>query len=73
LNGARSPADLGACFGAELYAREVDYLIECEWARTAEDILYRRTKTGLHLTAEQRGTVDGHVSRRVASRAVPVR
>jgi glycerol-3-phosphate dehydrogenase len=73
LNGARSPEDLGAYFGAELFAREVDYLIEREWARTAEDILYRRTKTGLHLTVEQRAAVDNYVAGRVASRAVPVR
>ncbi len=73
LNGARSPADLGAYFGAELFAREVDYLIEYEWARTAEDILYRRTKSGLHLTVEQRAAVDNYVNGRVASRAAPVR
>ena len=70
LAGAGSPGDLGACFGANLYAREVDYLIECEWARTAEDILYRRTKTGLHLTAEQCGAVANYVT---ARRALSVR
>ncbi|MEO8442874.1 MAG: glycerol-3-phosphate dehydrogenase [Betaproteobacteria bacterium] len=73
LNGARAPAELGAYFGAELFAREVDYLIEHEWACTAEDILFRRTKTGLHLTVDQRAAVDNYVAGRVASRAVPVR
>jgi glycerol-3-phosphate dehydrogenase len=73
LAAARSPGDLGACFGAELFAREVDYLIECEWARTAEDILYRRTKSGLHLTAEQCAAVANYVAARVPTRAVPVR
>ncbi len=41
--------DLGAHFGSDLYAAEVDYLIEAEWARTAEDILWRRSKLGLHV------------------------
>ena len=45
--------DLGEHFGASLYAREVDYFREHEWASDAEDILWRRTKAGLHLTAEQ--------------------
>ncbi len=49
LAGAVSIADLGEHFGAGLYAREVDYLVANEWARTAEDILFRRTKLGLHV------------------------
>jgi glycerol-3-phosphate dehydrogenase len=36
-------------FGGDLYAFEVDYLVRREWARTAEDVLWRRTKTGLRL------------------------
>jgi glycerol-3-phosphate dehydrogenase len=39
--------DLGAEFGAGLSAREVDWLVEREWARTVEDVLWRRTKLGL--------------------------
>lgn len=42
--------DLGQDFGASLYEREVKYLVEQEWARTAEDILWRRSKLGLHCT-----------------------
>ena len=49
LGEARTPADLGAHFGESLYAREVDYLIDNEWAHTADDILWRRTKAGLAL------------------------
>ncbi|KQS61421.1 glycerol-3-phosphate dehydrogenase [Rhizobium sp. Leaf371] len=41
---------LGRHYGADLYEAEVRYLIEQEWARTAEDILWRRTKLGLNLT-----------------------
>ncbi|HHI81573.1 MAG TPA: FAD-dependent oxidoreductase, partial [Rhizobiales bacterium] len=41
---------LGTHFGSGLYQREVEYLREREWAQTAEDILWRRTKLGLDLT-----------------------
>jgi glycerol-3-phosphate dehydrogenase len=49
LNGARGPADLGRDFGAGLTERELQYLVEHEFARTAEDVLWRRTKLGLRL------------------------
>jgi glycerol-3-phosphate dehydrogenase len=45
-------ADLGEDFGGSLTAREVDYLVQYEWARTAEDILWRRSKLALHVPAE---------------------
>ena len=51
LAGRSSVADLGEHFGAGLYAAEVAYLVEHEWARTAEDILWRRTRTGLGVPA----------------------
>jgi glycerol-3-phosphate dehydrogenase len=54
LDGARSLPDLGRHFGALLYEREVDFLRRKEWAIDAEDILDRRTKHGLHLTADER-------------------
>ncbi|MCE2570869.1 glycerol-3-phosphate dehydrogenase [Motilimonas eburnea] len=43
-------ADLGHCFGHDLYQREVDHLIEHEWAFQVDDILWRRTKLGLYLS-----------------------
>ncbi|PLK26601.1 glycerol-3-phosphate dehydrogenase [Novosphingobium sp. TH158] len=43
----------GIDFGSGLTEREVRYLVEREWARTAEDVLWRRTKLGLRLTAAQ--------------------
>ena len=49
LGGATSLDDLGDHFGAGLYVREVEYLMERDWARTAEDILWRRTKVGLRM------------------------
>jgi glycerol-3-phosphate dehydrogenase len=51
LGTARALTDLGTPFGAGLYQREIDFLIETEWARTADDILWRRTKLGLRLDA----------------------
>ncbi|WP_211825811.1 glycerol-3-phosphate dehydrogenase [Kistimonas asteriae] len=45
--------DLGEHFGNGLYAREVDYLVEQEWAVTTDDILWRRTKTGMEMPASQ--------------------
>ena len=54
LEGARSETDLGVDFGAGLYEREVAYLMAHEWARSAEDILWRRSKLGLRLDQSQR-------------------
>lgn len=50
LQQAKSIDDLGKDFGSGLYQSEVDYLIQQEWAQTAEDILWRRTKLGLFLS-----------------------
>ncbi len=47
LGEAASEADLGQHFGGTLYAAEVDWLMHEEWATTAEDVLWRRTKCGL--------------------------
>ena len=44
--------DLGEHFGAGLYAAETAYLVEHEWARTPEDILWRRTRKGLGVSAD---------------------
>jgi glycerol-3-phosphate dehydrogenase len=49
LAGARSLADLGFHLGADLYAREVDFLIDTEWALSVDDVIWRRTKLGLRL------------------------
>jgi len=54
LDGATSLGDLGEHFGADLYAREVNWLMNEEWAMTAEDVLWRRTKLGLRLSAGER-------------------
>jgi len=54
LGDARERADLGAAFGPELTAAEVSYLVEKEWARFPEDILWRRSKLGLTMPAADR-------------------
>jgi D-erythritol 1-phosphate dehydrogenase len=61
LNGAQSPKDLGRHFGALLYEREITYLREAEWAHTAEDVLERRTKHGLHLKPHEVGAVRSYL------------
>ncbi|MBA3449161.1 MAG: glycerol-3-phosphate dehydrogenase [Pseudaminobacter sp.] len=62
LGLARSQADLGRNFGADLFEAEVRYLMQNEWAVTAEDILWRRTKRGLRLTPEQARSLDDYMS-----------
>jgi glycerol-3-phosphate dehydrogenase len=53
LGDARNLADLGRHFGAGLYEAELRWLRDREYARTAGDVLWRRTKLGLVMTAEQ--------------------
>ena len=64
LKGVESIADLGEDFGAGLHAREVDYLVENEWARTADDILFRRTKLGLHVSPDGAARLKAYLASR---------
>lgn len=61
LGDATSMADLGRDFGGDLYEAEVRYLMRYEWALTAEDVLWRRTKRGLHVNAEQTAALDEYM------------
>ena len=54
LAGRTGIDDLGEHFGAGLHAAEVEYLVEHEWARTSEDVLWRRTKKGLRMSEDGR-------------------
>jgi glycerol-3-phosphate dehydrogenase len=65
LGEATSAADLGEDFGHALTAAEVDYLIAHEWARSAEDVLWRRTKLGLHFTPEQTARLQACITERI--------
>jgi glycerol-3-phosphate dehydrogenase len=67
LGDSIAPEDLGKHFGAGLTEREVDYLVAEEWAQTADDVLWRRTKCGLHMTSAEREAVDRHLHRRTAA------
>ena len=53
INGAKQIRDLGENIGGDLYSAEVDYLVSEEWARSTDDILWRRTKLGLRLRSEE--------------------
>ena len=57
LGSARHMADLGSDFGCGLTQAEIDYLARDEWARTADDVLWRRSKLGLHLSKAQAAAV----------------
>jgi glycerol-3-phosphate dehydrogenase len=57
LGDARKLADLGRDFGGGLTEREIDHLVRNEWARSADDVLYRRTKCGLWLGPGERRKV----------------
>jgi glycerol-3-phosphate dehydrogenase len=56
FDGVKSAQDLGESFGL-LSAREVDYLVTEEWARAPQDILWRRSKLGLHLSAAEQAAL----------------
>ena len=59
LDGVASLGDLGRDFGAGLFEREVRYLMVEEWALTAEDVVWRRSKLGLAMSAEQVAALEG--------------
>ncbi len=62
LGPAKSVADLGRDFGAGLHEAEVRYLMENEWAMTAEDVLWRRTKRGLHIGKDEAAALEAYMS-----------
>ena len=63
LGDARNADDLGCVFGADLTQREVDWLVRHEWARTADDVLWRRSKLGLRFNAGETDTLAEHLAR----------
>lgn len=69
LGSAATPAQLGTDFGAQLYQREVDYLIATEWVGNLDDLLWRRTRLGLQLDAAQCAVLAQYVRQRVATMA----
>ncbi len=57
LGGATTLESLGEDLGGGLYERELRWFVEHEWARCAEDVLWRRSKAGLHMSARRRARV----------------
>ncbi len=67
LGAARSRQDLGQDFGPGLTARELDWAAQNEWVVTGEDFLWRRTKLGLHLSADQARAVSDYLASRAGA------
>ena len=67
IGPAQSLSDLGDHYGSGLYQAEVDYLMKHEFARTADDILKRRTKLGLYLSADAKTALRNNVETRTVA------
>ena len=71
---ASSRAALGRDFGAGLSEREVEYLMRVEWAESADDVVWRRSKLGLRMSPDQIAALDRFIAgRRAEDRARPQR
>ena len=66
IGGAKGIEGFGPCLGDQLYVREVEYLRDREWAATAEDILWRRSKLGLHVSAATKSALAAYLDGAVA-------
>ena len=64
LGSCKKSADMGRHFGADIYAFELDWSIEHEWVRSAEDFVWRRTRLGLKLTKAQISKIDSFIASR---------
>jgi len=71
LGVASALTDLGEGFGATLTAREVAWLMDREYARTAEDVIWRRSKLGLRMDKAQIARLDEWMQARAAKQAAP--
>jgi glycerol-3-phosphate dehydrogenase len=58
VRGARDARDWGETFGLDLTEREVRHLMEHEWAKTADDVLWRRSKLGLRMSGAEAQRLD---------------
>lgn len=64
LGEATTLQQLGQDFGCGLYAREVDYLFDHEWAQYAEDVLWRRSKLALEFNSQQSERLEAYLALR---------
>jgi glycerol-3-phosphate dehydrogenase len=63
LGASRTLSDLGEHFGSGLTEAELDYLRSHEWAERIDDVLWRRTKLGLHLSSVERERLARYMAR----------
>ncbi|WP_406648878.1 glycerol-3-phosphate dehydrogenase [Aliisedimentitalea scapharcae] len=70
LGDAKSESDLGQSFGATITARELEWAMDQEWVRTAEDFLWRRSKLGLRVSPQQVSEIDAFIAASCTSRKV---
>ncbi len=69
LQACTQLTDLGRHFGHGLYQREVEFLLQQEWARNAEDIVWRRSKLGLYLGESETAALQAFVSQQLHAMA----
>jgi glycerol-3-phosphate dehydrogenase len=69
LGASRSLADLGEDFGGGLTMREVDHLVTREWACTSADILWRRSKLGIHVPEGTKERLDAYLEGEIGATA----
>jgi glycerol-3-phosphate dehydrogenase len=65
--GIKNRDDLGESFATDLYAFEIDYLIKKEWAKNAEDVLWRRTRLGLVVSAMEAEALDTYIKEKISA------
>ena len=61
-DGANSIDDLSTCFGADPCHKEVDFLVDTEWALSTDDIIWRRTTLGLRSTKAEVENLTAYLS-----------
>lgn len=64
MGNISTPPGMGRELTPGLYEREAEFLVRLEWARDAEDILWRRTKLGLHASPSDTAVLDAWLARR---------
>ena len=67
LGDAREIADLGTDFGGGLYEREVEHFVGEEWALTVDDVIWRRSKAGLHMPSGTTAALAEYLARRIGA------
>lgn len=63
LRGFKRLSDLGHHLGDNVYEVEISYLVKVEWAMTLDDVLWRRSKLGLHVSEETQGNIKKYLKK----------